>query len=246
MRIHVLQGKTGFLIIPVRLKISLFEVIKLFKISTTLLTLIMLTISGCAAFFKAPDKITPNVHIAFAHLIKTESFNEFNEMVGAKYQLDSIYKGKFLKNDYAYVVIKKETIPEEGLPEQAILVLHYFSELMSYDDAVRASDDLQRVYVPLENGAQKGILPDTPENRKKLKSLSLKYLSSKPKKGRITMEQAIEKAQKVCEEEDTCECEAERYPYGWEVYCKYKNVFSSGPIIYIGDDGKIKKVFPGL
>lgn len=211
----------------------------MFKILATLLSLIMLIITGCTTLFEVPDKSAPNVHIAFASLIK--NFGTIHGMVLTKYQLDSIYNGKFLEGDYVYVVIKENTIPEEGLAEQAILLLHYNPELMWYNDAIKDSykdendDGILKTYVPLQNDALKGILRDTPENREKVKELSLERIE----------EQAIEKAQKICQKKDIggCECKAKKYPYGWVIYCDYTNLSAPGPTIHVGDDGKIKNVF---
>lgn len=211
----------------------------MFKTSAIRLSLIMLIITGCTTLSEVPDKSPPNLHIASANLIK--NFGAINGMVLAKYQLDSIYNGKFLKGDYVYVVIKENTIPEEGLAEQAILLLHYNSELLWYNNVIRDSykgekdDDIIKTYVPLQNDALKGILPDTPENQEKVKELSLKRIEG----------QAIEKAQKICQKNDIggCKCKAKKYPYGWVIYCDYTSLSAPGPTIHVGDNGKIKNVF---
>lgn len=220
------------------------------KKSSTILTLIMLTILSYTVYSKTSDNKIPNVHIAFAHLNKSKSING---MVLTEYKLDSIYKGKFLKDDYVYIPIKKETIPKGGIPEKAILILHLQSEMEWYEDAIKYipkdDDDLLRTYVPLQNDARKGILPDTVENRKKIESLSIENISHTPVKDQIAMEKAIEIAKKKNEEGDDEEYHytAHRYPYGWVVDSEYaSNVFGSGSRFWVGDDGEIKYILWGM
>lgn len=220
------------------------------KKSSAILTLIMLTILSYTASSKTSDNKIPNVHIAFAHLIKSKSING---MVLTEYKLDSIYKGKFLNDDYVYIPIKKETIPKGGIPEKAILILHFQSEMEWYNDTIKYiskdDNDLLRTYVPLQNDAQKGILPDTPENRNKIESLSIENISQTPTKDQIAMEKAIEIAKKKNEEGDDSEYHytAHRYPYGWVVDSEYaSNVFGSGSRFWVGDDGKIKYILWGM
>jgi hypothetical protein len=230
------------------------------RLSIKTLALVMLTISGCTAFSKLSNEYNekiPNVHIAYAHFIEDVESSE--RKIYKKYQLDEICEGRFLTDDCVYVVIKKRTIPKEGLPVQAILILHYKSELLWYDEAIERisklneNEFLLRDYVPLQNDARKGILPDTPENRQIIESLSLEKLSRTPIEDQITMEQAIEIAKVSCEyrEDYIYEYSARRYPYGWEAGClkrKSSGAYMPGglSIVFVGDDGEVKEVIGGF
>jgi len=229
-------------------------------ISALTLSLATLLSAGCISGLRCLDQATPNVHIAYAHQV--EDVELTNSLTLIKYKVDTICRGKFVTNDYVYVGFSEGTMPKQGLPKQAILVLHLSSWHQTYAEAAQFVSGFDgdaftiRTYDALQNDARKGILPDTLENRQKIAAISLQELAQTPRQEQISKARAIEIATVMLRADpeskvgETYKFKTNRYPYGWELFCDIIN--SNGGqnlggfcLIYVGDDGEIKHIAGG-
>jgi hypothetical protein len=220
----------------------------------------LVLLSGCTSTPGSHGKATPNIHIAYAHQIKDAELADSSTL--KKFQLDEIIRGEFLTNDYVYVGFAEATMPKEGLPDKAILILHLNSWTSSYEEALHFGASCGeekfaiRSYDALRNDARQGILPDTPGNRQRIASLSLDELSRTAPRDQISKAKAIEVAKaRITADPDfkvgvTCRISAHRNPYGWYLGFVLINPDGSQDIgahglINVGDDGLVKDVIGG-
>lgn len=231
------------------------------RITVVTVTLATLLSAGCASFCRCLDRDTPNVHIAYAHQIVDVELT--NSLTLRKYQIDTVCRGRFVTNDYVYVGFAKASMPTQGLPQKAILILHLSSWDQTYAEAklfVSGADGDEfaiRKYDALQNDARKGILPDTSENRREAETLCLEKIAQTPQKDRVSEVRALEIARASLRADpdskagETYRFKTSRHPYGWRLYCDILNPNGSQNVgsfctIYVGDDETIKGIDGGL
>jgi hypothetical protein len=177
-----------------------------------------------------------------------------------------VITGHFFGRATARIVfdtIDEDSIPRDGLPKKAILILHFMGDSFTWKqclDEMNSDPNLLKYssYYPLGGDAYRGILPDTPENRKRIARLSVKELAENPRDKWLAKEQAVAIANKHLESEFEkerrrgCTLEIEEPKrslggYGWFMSFKVHEPDGGVAIghwggISVGDDAKVKDV----
>jgi len=189
-----------------------------------------------------------NVHIAYGHVISVKS--EF-----ARYKIDNIERGLFLVNDYVDIFFFSNSVNSTYFPTNAILILeHPFfrdGKIIIPNCPEMDKNEWLHLYDALGQDAYRGIIEDTPSNRRLIKNRLSRDLAYNGSEMMLSKASAIQLAKaEVSKRGDNkggyvLKCESYRYNYGWLVYVDKETtdgfqLMSGSTIVTIGDDKQIK------
>lgn len=218
------------------------------KLYSSLLFLFL--ICGCATIPTRTVQRYPNVHIASGQLVKNSKWDGAHH---ATFKLTQVHRGHFPTNDFAVVNFETNSVPKEGLPQEALLVLQH----VFFEDGHIQIPASQSMWLFTRWYKALVILPDIPENRAIIASRSLASLADNPWWKRISRRRAI----RVAEQEFTrrgdlplgwtLQSKAIRSGFGWSVdtYAVRSDGHSirgGDTTIEVGDDGAIRDYRGGM
>jgi hypothetical protein len=185
-------------------------------------------------------KKQPIVLIASGLLVSTDA----SFPGSCSYRLMDVWYGRSSTNVVS-VWFNRNTVPGEGCPTNAILILQ------------KGEGSATNFLFALGDDASLGILPYSVDKWNEIKSRTPAELSQTRPEDRISRDKALDIALKAVAKEgrprsdETLKCDAIRYNFGWDVYVTFvqrdgKMIIGGDVVIRIGDDGKLKDYQHGL
>ena len=188
------------------------------------------------------------IHVVVGSLVTSDSPATNGMYSSATYRIEEKLAGTIHSTNIV-VLFYAASVPQGGLPKRAFLAVERLHDAAAPVPASNAF--VLTLFVALGMDAQRGILPDTPENRQQFKEVDLQALASNPRRLRLAESEAVIRAEAALQQRgirglQKVSVTRDHYGYAWRA----QFVSLAGPMgevnVIVGDDGRVKAVYWGM